>query len=345
MTLYIILSCLLIFLLTQLLVPLNIRFSILHGIIAQPNERRIHKQNTPEAGGLSFALPIIAMQLLMAYFTRGAEISRLLFELSVVSTVALTFGLLDDRFESPARYKFIWQILLGIVMYVIGYRVQFITNPLGEHFILGWMSFPTTVLWYVIVINAINLIDGMDGLATGISAIVCLVLLTVGIIEQNLLVICLSGFLFAGLLAFLRFNFFPARIFLGETGAQYVALNIAAISTAGASQFKGITSMTLIIPLAALAIPLLDVLLAIFRRIRVGNIFKADKAHIHHTMLAFGLSQRTISIIVYFITFLFGLIAIGFSFTDKKVLFSILMLLLAIGVVTAYILMRMEQKK
>lgn len=345
MTLYIILSCVLIFLLTQLLVPLNIRFSILHGIIAQPNERRIHKRSTPEAGGLSFGLPIIAMQLLLASFTRGQEISRLLFELSAVSVLALTLGLLDDRFESPARHKFFWQIILGIIMYVIGYRVHFLTNPLGEHFILGWMSFPITVLWYIVVINAINLIDGMDGLATGIAAIVCLVLLTVGILEKNLLVICLSSFLVAGLLAFLRFNFYPAKIFLGETGTQYIALNIAAISTAGASQFKGITSMTLIIPLAALAIPLLDVLLAITRRIRVGNIFKADKAHIHHTMLAFGLSQRTISIIVYFITFLFGLIAIGFSFTDKKILFSLLMLLLALVVIIAYILMRMEQKK
>ncbi|HRX76352.1 MAG: MraY family glycosyltransferase [Candidatus Cloacimonetes bacterium] len=345
MTTLITLAALFIFLITQLLVPFNIRFSILHGIIARPNERRIHKVNTPEAGGLSFAIPIIAMQLLLALFTRGEEISRLFFELSVVSTVALTFGLLDDRFESPARYKFIWQIVLGIVMYVIGYRVLFITNPLGEHFILGWLSFPITVLWYVVVINAINLIDGMDGLATGISAIACMVLLTVGIIENNLLVICLSSFMVAGLLAFLRFNFFPAKIFLGETGAQYIALNIAAISTAGASQFKGITSMTLIIPLAALAIPFLDVSLAIFRRIRVGNIFKADKAHIHHTMLAFGLSQRTISIIVYFITFLFGLIAIGFSFTDKKILFSLLMLLLVVVVITAYILMRMEQKK
>jgi UDP-GlcNAc:undecaprenyl-phosphate/decaprenyl-phosphate GlcNAc-1-phosphate transferase len=185
----------------------------------------------------------------------------------------------------------------------------------------------------------------MDGLATGISAIVSLVLLIVGIREQNVLVISLSGFLLSGCLAFLYYNFHPARIFLGETGVQFIALNIAAISTAGSAQFKGITSMTMMIPLAALGIPLLDVVLAVFRRIRVGNIFTADKSHIHHTMLAFGLSQRTISIIVYFITMLFGLIAIGFSFTDKKVLFTLLMVLLALIVIVAYILMRMEHKK
>ncbi|HOA29853.1 MAG TPA: MraY family glycosyltransferase, partial [Candidatus Cloacimonadota bacterium] len=195
------------------------------------------------------------------------------------------------------------------------------------------------------VINAINLIDGMDGLATGISAITCLVLLTMGIMEKDILVISLSLFLFAGLLAFLRFNFHPAKIFLGETGTQFIALNIAAISTTGASQFKGITSLTLIIPLAALAIPMLDVALAIFRRIGSGSFSKADKAHIHHTMLDFGLSQRAVSIIVYFVTFLFGLIAIGFSLTNKKILFSLLMLMLALVVIVSYILMRMEKKK
>jgi UDP-GlcNAc:undecaprenyl-phosphate GlcNAc-1-phosphate transferase len=103
--------------------------------------------------------------------------------------------------------------------------------------------------------------------------------------------------------------------------------------------------MTMILPLAALGIPMLDVLLAISRRLRVGQIFRADKAHIHHTMLALGMSQRVISLIVYFITVLFGLIAIGFSFTDKKILFSLLMVLLALIVVIAYIIMRLEQKK
>ncbi|MCB5252831.1 MAG: MraY family glycosyltransferase [Candidatus Cloacimonadaceae bacterium] len=345
MSWYIVAAALAIQLLTHILMPFNLRFSRLHGIIALPGERRIHEDEIPEAGGLSFGLPIILMQLIFAVVFRHTEMGRLFFELGTVGVLALTFGLLDDRFESRARHKFVWQIALGVIMYVIGYRVLFLTNPLGSHFILGWLSFPVTVLWYVIVINAINFIDGLDGLASGIAAIVSIVLLVVGIREQNFLVISLSAFLLSGTLAFLYYNFHPAKIFLGETGTQFIALNIAAISTAGAAQFKGITSMTMMIPLVALGIPLLDVLLAVFRRIRLGNIFTADKLHIHHTMLAFGLSQRTISIIVYFITLLFGLIAIGFSFTDKKVLFTLLMTLLALIVIIAYILMRRERDK
>lgn len=342
---YIIIISILIHLATHVLIPLNIRFSTRHGIVALPTERRIHKHATPEGGGLSFALPVILAQLLWGWYLRGEDTGRMLIQLAIAGLIALTLGLIDDKYESRVRYKIFWQLGLGILMYFVGYRVLYLTNPLGPDFILGWMAFPVTVLWYVIVINAINLIDGMDGLAAGISLIVSIVLLIVGIKESNLMVISLAAFLCSGVLAFLRYNFFPARIFLGETGAQFIALNIAAISTAGAEQFKGITSMTLMIPLAALGIPILDVMLAIFRRIRVGSIFKADKAHIHHTMLAFGLSQRTISIIVYFITVLFGLIAIGFSFTDKKVLFSLLLILLAMVVVIAYLLMRWSQKK
>ncbi|MCK9558062.1 MAG: MraY family glycosyltransferase [Candidatus Cloacimonetes bacterium] len=345
MTLYIIISSLVIFFGTLILGPWNMRFATRHGILAIPGERRIHKTSTPEAGGLSFGLPIIAVQLVFAFLSRGQDISRFFFELSITGILAMTFGIIDDRFESPARIKLVWQVLLGVIMYVIGYRVYFLTNPLGSHFVLGWLSFPVTVLWYVIVINAINLIDGMDGLAAGIAAIVSIVLMVCGLREGNVLVIALSSFLLAGTLAFLRYNFHPAKIFLGETGSQFIGLYIAAISTAGSAQYKGITSLTMMIPLTALAIPLLDVMLAVFRRLKVGRVFKADKAHIHHTMLAFGLSQRVISIIVYFVTMLFGLIAIGFSFTDKKVLFSLLLVLLALIVIVAYIFMRMEQKR
>lgn len=345
MSLMLISGALIIFLLSTLLVPWNMRFSIRHGIVAKPSDRRIHRVSTPEGGGLSFGLPIVFMQMVFALVFRATDVGRLFLELAIVGVLALSFGLIDDRFESRARHKFIWQIALGVIMYIVGYRVYFLTNPLGGDFILGWLSFPVTVLWYVIVINAINFIDGMDGLATGIAAIVSIVLLVVGIREENILVMSLSAFLISGCLAFLRFNFHPAKIFLGETGSQFIALNIAAISTAGAAQYKGITSMTMMIPLAALGIPLLDVALAIFRRIHLGNIFKADKAHIHHAMLAKGFSQRTISIIVYIVTFLFGLIAIGFSYSDKKVLFSLLLVLLALIVIIAYILMRLERDK
>lgn len=332
-------------LLTNVLMPLNMLFSRRMKILALPNERRIHKNAVPEAGGLSFALPVLLMLLAFSFTKADPGMGRMLRQLAGVGLLAVLFGLWDDRYESKPHYKLFWQILLASLMYAIGYRVLYLTNPLGESFILGRLAYPATVLWYLIVLNAINLIDGMDGLASGITAIVSAVLLVVGCREGNILVISISAMLLAGCLAFLRYNFYPARIFMGETGAMFIGLNIAAISTAGSSQFKGITSMTLMIPLTALAIPLIDVVLAVFRRIWGGHIFRADKAHIHHTMLDFGFSQRTISIIVYIVTLLFGLIAIGFSFSSKKILFSVLLGLLSLMVVIAYLFMRQERNK
>ncbi len=342
--LLILLEAILILILSNILVPVNIKVSHLLGIEAKPSERRIHKGLIPEAGGLSFALPIILAQASFYLFGADQEMGEMLLKLSWVGIITIVFGLWDDRFETPALLKLGWQIIISTLMFIIGYRVSYVTNPLGADFILGWMSFPVTLLWFLVILNAINLIDGMDGLACGITIIVSAVLLIVGFHQGNQLVIAISAFLLAGNLAFLRFNFYPARIFMGETGAMFIALNIAAISTAGSSQFKGITSMTLMIPLAVLAVPLLDVILAVFRRIKLGNIFKADKAHLHHTMLAFGFSQRTISLIVYVVTTLFGLIAIGFSLSSKKLLFSVLLGLLALMVIIAYLIMRQENK-
>jgi UDP-GlcNAc:undecaprenyl-phosphate GlcNAc-1-phosphate transferase len=330
---------------THMLIPVNIRFSMRHKMVAEPNPRRIHKTPIPEAGGLSFGLPIVIMQFLLGLLLFEGPQGKMLCELAGVGLITLMLGMTDDRYESKAWMKLLAQLVIALLMFYIGFKVEFLTNPFGQDFMLKWISFPATIIWYLVVLNAINLIDGIDGLATGISIIVGLVLLIVGLREGKLQVISLAALLISGCSAFLFYNFHPARIFLGDTGALFIGLNIAAISTAGAEQFKGITSMTLMIPLAVLAVPLIDVFLAVFRRIGMGAIFQADKAHIHHMMLAFGLSQKTIAIIVYIVTFLFGLIAIGFSFSSKKVLFSLLLGVLIMIVITAYIFMRREQKK
>ena len=312
--------------------------------MALPDARRIHKVQTPEAGGLSFGLVIVLMQLGFGLL-HWDQYGPMLCGLAGTGLLALIMGAYDDRFESGPAVKLLGYLALGLLMWFFGYRVEFLTNPLGGDLVLGWISFPATIIWYLAVINAINLIDGMDGLAAGITVVVSGVLLVVGLMEGNYPVILLSALLLMGNLAFLKFNFPPAKIFMGDTGATFIGLNLAAISTAGDAQFKGITSMTLMIPLTVLAIPLIDVMLAVFRRIRLGNIFTADRAHIHHIMLGFGLSQKTIAIIVYIVTLLFGLIAIGFSFSGKRTLFSVLLGLMIFMVVIAYLFMRREQNK
>lgn len=332
-------------LLTHLLVPVNIRFSTRFGILALPGERKIHSNAIPEAGGLSFALPMVVAQVVLGIIMLPDRLGVMLLQLAGVELITLVLGAMDDRHDTRAWLKLLLQLLIGVVMYAIGFRVVSLTNPFGSELVLHWASFPVTLLWYLVVMNAINLIDGIDGLASGVCVVVCAVLLSVGIKEQNLMVTALSAFLLAGNLAFLRFNFHPAKIFLGDTGALFNGLVIAAISTAGTQQYKGITSMTLIIPLSVLAIPIIDMALAVLRRLRGGNIFVADKAHLHHAMLGLGLSQKSISLIAYVVTLLFGLIAIGFSFSTKRILFLVLLGLLILGVVLAYVIMRQGRKK
>ena len=329
---------------TALLVPLNIKLAWKTGLVSIPNERSIHSVPTPTAGGLSFGLVIVLMQLYIGIVRYSAGYGNALIRLALISIPLLAFGVFDDKGHSRVRYKLAGQIIITLLMFFAGYRVTYLTNPLGDHFLLGWLSLPVTLIWFLLVMNAVNLIDGLDGLASGLACIVSLVLAVIGLISGNALVLALTAILFGSNLAFLRYNFYPAKIFMGDTGSLLIGLNIAAISTAGTSTFKGITTMTMMVPVIVLAVPLIDTCLAVFRRIGKGSIFRPDKAHLHHYLLKLGLSQSTIALIVYFLTFLFGLAAIGFSFTSHKVLFSLVVMLMAVLIVISYYLMHRGHK-
>ncbi len=336
-----------VFIASLLLIPLNIRFSLRYGFMAKPDERRIHLHTQPEAGGLSFGLMIVFAQILIGFINLRAhpEFAKNLLGVGVVGIIALMLGLFDDKYESRARFKILWQIGIGLAMYELGYRVTQLTNPLGATIDLGWLSMPVTVLWYVVIINAINFIDGIDGLASGIAIISAAVLLVFGIRDFNLTVVALTSLLIAGNLAFLRYNFHPARIFMGDTGAIFIGLNLAALASAGTAQYKGITTLTIIVPITVMSIPVIDVVLAVFRRLGKGNIFKPDRSHLHHIMLSAGLSHKSIALILYGVTCLFGLVATGFALSSRKLLFSILIVLMMVCVIVAYILLHKEKRQ
>ena len=329
---------------TYILVPINIKFSKKQKLISYPYTRGIHSVPTPIAGGLSFGIPIIIIQFLI-YFIFPELGSQFLY-LSVGGSLMLLLGFLDDKTKLSAKYKLIFQIVIITIIYFSGFSIKLLTNPFGSTIILGYFSYPVTIMWFLLVVNAFNLIDGLDGLASGIALIVATVLLSVGILKSNQIIIFSSLALIGANLAFLKYNFYPARIFMGDTGSLFLGFNIAAISIIGNAEFKGITSMTLLVPIIALAIPIMDTIYAILRRAnKKKNIFQADKEHIHHKLHEIGLSQKNIALISYFITLLFGLIAFGFSFSSKKVLLSILLFLLFILIIVVYNIFKKEFKK
>ncbi|NQT64705.1 MAG: undecaprenyl/decaprenyl-phosphate alpha-N-acetylglucosaminyl 1-phosphate transferase [FCB group bacterium] len=344
MSIYYVIAFLGSFIITYLLVPVNIRISKKWSLVDHPDQRKIHTVTMPIAGGLSFGIPIIIIQFLI-YFVFPELGSQLLY-LSVGGSLMLLLGFLDDKTKITANYKLIFQIAIITFIYFSGFNIQLLTNPFGQTIVLGYFSFPVTILWFLLVVNAFNLIDGLDGLASGIALIVAVVLFAVGLLKSNTIIIFSSLTLIGANMAFLRYNFFPAKIFMGDTGSLFLGFNIAAISIIGKAEFKGITSMTLLVPIIALAIPIMDTTLAIFRRVnKKENIFQADKEHIHHKLHEIGLSQKNIALICYFITLLFGLIAFGFSFSSKKILLSILLFLLFILLIFVFYLFKKEFKK
>lgn len=333
-----ILSFLIPLILSLILGPINIRFAKKIGIIDKPNSRGIHTSPTPLAGGLSFGIPAILFLVFMSFHFPEYQMT-LLFQ-ALGSSLILILGFVDDKLKFTARYKLIFQIIIVVIMYHAGFKIHDLTNPFGHNIFLGVFSFPFTLIWFLLVINAFNLIDGLDGLASGIAVIVFCVLFVVGLIYGNVLVSLISICLMGSTLGFLRINFYPAKIFMGDTGSLFLGLNIAALAIIGSGQLKGIATMTLLIPIIALIIPLSDTTMAIYRRIkRKKHIFHADKEHLHHKLLDMGLSQKAIALISYFVTVLFGLIAIGFSITSRKILLAILtMLMILIFTVVYYIL-------
>lgn len=303
------------------------------GLVDKPGEeRRIHKVPIPRLGGVAIFISIlITIAALIAIAGKlPSEARRLegLAGIAVGGTLVFVLGLLDDLESLRARMKFVVQILAACAAYSLGVRIKAIPIPTNMQFDLGfisiaggvpielgWFSLPITVMWLVGVANAVNLIDGMDGLAAGVSAISALTIWSVALgasIDRPyaaLIAAVVAGALFG----FLRWNFNPARIFLGDSGAYLVGFILGAISITGV--IKGAAAATVIVPTVLLVVlilffPLLDTSWAIVRRMAARrSIFSPDAGHIHHRLLQAGLSQKNVAYIIYGASGILGLIA------------------------------------
>jgi len=335
----IVMAPLLAFAATLLLTPVNIVLSRKTGLLEPPRPDSTHKAPMPLAGGLAVALPVLVLQVV--YWQLSGHAKDDMPSLVAGGAAMALVGLLDDRVRLRAWSKLALQCLVVLGVMALGFRIHFLTNPFGGYIELGWFSLPVTLAWFLLVMNSFNLIDGMDGLAAGIAVIVCLVLGVVAFIFANPPVAILSFMLAGAVLAFLRFNFPPARIFMGDTGSLFIGYNIAAIAITGSGQIKGIAAMTLLIPITSLFLPLFDTALAVLRRLRKRqHIFHRDQEHIHHRLLRFGFSQRGVVLIAWFVTLLFGLIAIGFSLATHTLMVVVLLLLALLLMALFYVLQR-----
>ncbi|MFO0748132.1 MAG: MraY family glycosyltransferase [Myxococcota bacterium] len=276
--------------------PVVLRVALKRGLYDLPNERKVHARPIPRLGGVAIVIAFFApvTGILLVGAGAGEALTHTtthVVGLYVGGILMAGLGLYDDLRGANAIQKLIVQLGVAGLMYALDYRIEAISNPFGGTLELGLLSLPVTLFWFVGVMNAVNLIDGLDGLASGIGLISVTTLFALSMMDDNvlgsLLCICLAG----SLVGFLFFNFNPARIFMGDTGSLFLGFVLAAFSISTSS--KGSTAVALTVPILALGLPIVDTLMAIGRRVRANRpIFSADQEHIHHRLLRAGFSHR-----------------------------------------------------
>lgn len=288
------------FIVALLVTPLMKKVGVLVGAVDKPNERKVHRGVITRIGGFAiyagFILPTLWTQL------PSREVTGLLISGSLIVVI----GLIDDIIGISPKVKLLGQIIAALVLVWFGVEVDFITNPLNGGIIsLGNFSIPITIFWIIGITNAVNLIDGLDGLAAGITAIAALTLAVVAWTQEQYSVVAMALFLTSSTLGFLRYNFNPAQLFMGDCGSLFLGFNLGALSVMGLS--KGATVISLFIPVIILGIPIMDTFFAITRRFSNNKpIFEADKGHLHHRLLDMGLTHQQSVLVMYAITFLLG---------------------------------------
>lgn len=294
------------FVLALAVTPFIIRLAYRVGAVDVPNKRKVHDRIMPRLGGLAVYLGFLAAMAVLVNVTYDRQILGLL----LGGTVVLLLGMVDDIKSLPPLWKLAGQVLAAAIPIAFGIRVNFINNPFDGYFHLGWMSIPVTILWIVGVTNAINLIDGLDGLASGVSFIALMIFAFMAMkVNENLLISLSSVALAGSVLGFLRYNFHPAKIFLGDTGSMFLGFTIAVMAVMGL--LKSVTLYTFISPILILGVPIFDTFFAILRRYKNHQpIFAADKAHLHHRLLNLGLSHRQAVLAIYCLALFFGLSAV-----------------------------------
>lgn len=316
-TLSIFLRLLLTGLIAFALTPLIKKLTCYIGAVDKPNKRRINTVTMPSAGGLAIYLAFSGAILFLFNDSIPFDYA---WRLILSATVVVATGLIDDIYEISPRQKLVGITLAALLAYfILGVRIDVVNLFSISEINIGFLSLPLTVIWIIALTNALNLIDGLDGLAAGVSIIALFAMGVVGYIAaaSGAVVVQLPLLIFILMLAiigFLPFNFNPAKIYLGDTGALFLGFMISILSLQG---LKNATLVSLITPLIVLGVPITDTVFAIIRRLlNKKPISSADQMHLHHRLLSFGFTHRGTVLMIYGLAFLFSCIAILYSFAS-----------------------------
>ena len=295
------------------------------GAMDAPNARKVHKTPIPRIGGLAIYLGFMAAIIFVAIkYGLDDEMIKETVGLTLSGSLIVALGLVDDYKNLPAKIKLLGQIgAAAVLVLLFDVRIDFVTDPFGDYIYLEWFALPATMFWLVGLTNTVNLIDGLDGLAAGVASIASFTILLIALEQNFILVAVMTAALAGAALGFLKYNFNPAEIFMGDSGSMFLGFMLAGISVTGA--VKSVATIALIVPIFALGLPILDTTFAIVRRLRGGvPIFKPDKGHLHHRLLSVGFTQRQAVLLMYVISALFGLSAIALTAVSSQIAVLIL---------------------
>lgn len=340
-------------LLSLLLTPLVIKFANRIGATDAPDERKVHTSVMPRIGGLAVVLSA-AGSILALYLLFSASLPDL-FDGSYTTLIVIIcfislfgLGFRDDLKPLSPEVKFGIQFILAAIIYFAGFKISNITNPLDTGILnVGIFDLPITILWIVGITNAFNLIDGLDGLASGVAVIACISIFAITSLSGQIWAAIFSLIVAGALVGFLRYNFNPAKIFLGDSGSLFIGFALALLSIQGTAKIT--TGFAVLLPILVLALPITDTLVSMIRRLfgsfldrdpgvpsqtmlhRLHRMFTPDKLHIHHRLLSLGLSHRNTVLVLYMVSAFFAFSA--FLFTQIDSIQRSLTIALALGLI------------
>ncbi len=299
--------------------PIVRKLGLIAGLTDKPNDRKMHTTPVVRLGGVSIFLGTLCALLLVWWggwfgvLTPAKEYE--VWGVTIGGVAFFLLGLADDIFQLPALFRLFMQLLISAIAWWVGVRIEFISIPLIGIVKFGWFSLPITMVWLSGMVNAINWIDGLDGLAAGVTTIASAVLLVTSLFMDQPAAALIAAALSGGCLGFLRYNFKPfssAEIFMGDGGAYYLGFTLAGVSVIGLVKTAAVAAV--ILPYLILAVPILDGVMVIFQRIQKGEpVMSPGKHHLHHRLIRAGISKRDTVLFIYALTIWAGSLALAIS--------------------------------
>lgn len=318
------------FVVTFALVPIFRWLALKLDVVDRPSEaRKVHRRVVPYLGGLPFYISFLAVLVFVeAVFPQYAQDA--FFPMALVGTAIVLMGIYDDiRDMSSARKLLLELVLFGVLFFYGGFRATEIASPFGGTIQMGWLALIISPLWIAGVVNAVNFSDGLDGLAAGLVFVCAAAIFAIGYKHEQVTSCLMMAFLMGCTLAFLRYNFNPASIFMGDAGALFLGYVLGAATLI--ERQKGVAVVALAVPMMVLAVPILDTFLSFYRRLmraRHGEFFQPDRNHLHHRLLDLGLTQRQVVLSLYYLSGLMGLMAFILAGVPQP--YSFLLMVLAL---------------